>query len=68
MPDIISFESQRVFRINGRKDKAAQVAGVNVYPSKVADILKQNALVKDAEVRLGGERLKAFIVLKDGID
>jgi acyl-coenzyme A synthetase/AMP-(fatty) acid ligase len=68
MPDIITFESQRVFRVSGRKDKAVQVAGVNVYPSKVKDILKQSGLVKDAEIRLGGERLKAFIVLTDGID
>ncbi|MDR3113650.1 MAG: beta-ketoacyl synthase chain length factor [Endomicrobium sp.] len=68
MPDIITFERERVFRVSGRKDKAVQVAGVNVYPSKVADILKQSALVKDAEVRLGGERLKAFIVLKYGVD
>ncbi|MDR2192377.1 MAG: beta-ketoacyl synthase chain length factor [Endomicrobium sp.] len=65
MPDIITFESERVFRVSGRKDSAVQVAGVNVYPSKVADILKQNPLVKDAAVRLGGERLKAFIVLKN---
>jgi len=68
LPDIITFESERVFRVSGRKDNAVQVAGVNVYPSKVADILKRNSLVKDAEVRLGGERLKAFIVLKDGIE
>jgi 4-coumarate--CoA ligase (photoactive yellow protein activation family) len=68
MPDIITFEDKRTFKVNARKDSAVQVAGVNVYPSKVADILKRNALVKDAQVRLGTERLKAFIVLKDAID
>jgi 4-coumarate--CoA ligase (photoactive yellow protein activation family) len=68
MPDIITFESEKIFRVSGRKDNAVQVAGVNVYPSKVSGILKRCPLVKEAEVRLGGERLKAFIVLKEEVD
>ncbi|MDR1942229.1 MAG: beta-ketoacyl synthase chain length factor [Endomicrobium sp.] len=68
IPDILAMESQTMFRVSARKDNAVQVAGVNVYPSKVEAALKLNPFVKDAAVRLGGERLKAFIVLKDGVN
>jgi 4-coumarate--CoA ligase (photoactive yellow protein activation family) len=67
-PDILKLTGDGKFFVAGRKDNAVQVAGVNVYPSKVEKILKENALVKDAAVRLGGERLKAFVVLKNAAD
>lgn len=68
LPDIAKIKEERVFAISGRKDNAVQVAGVNVYPSKVEDVLKRHMYVKDTMVRLGKERLKAFIVLKDDMD
>lgn len=68
LPDIAKIKGDRVFSISGRKDNAVQVAGVNVYPSKVEKILKHHKYIKDTMVRLGKERLKAFIVLKEDID
>ncbi|MDR0953533.1 MAG: beta-ketoacyl synthase chain length factor [Elusimicrobiota bacterium] len=71
MPDIIEVDIHGKFRPVGRKDNAVQVAGINVFPQKIERLLKQHPLVKDAAVRLmrpsEGERLKAFIVLKDSL-
>ena len=54
------------FHIGARRDDAVQVGGVNVYPARVRDVLKQHPGVADAAVRLmrpdEGLRLKAFIV------
>ena len=68
LPDIVRFADERSFFVEGRKDKAVQIAGINVYPSKVERIIKTHPCIKDISVRLGGERLKAFIVLNDGAD
>lgn len=50
----------------GRLDDAVQVGGINVFPARVADLLRQHPLVADAAVRLmradEGARLKAFVV------
>jgi 4-coumarate--CoA ligase (photoactive yellow protein activation family) len=52
-----------------RHDRALQVGGVNVHPSRVRSVLLAHGGVADAAVRLmraeEGERLKAFIVPKD---
>ncbi|MDR2772058.1 MAG: beta-ketoacyl synthase chain length factor [Elusimicrobiota bacterium] len=66
-PDIMQNAGAGKFYIKGRKDGAVQVAGINVYPSKVENILKQLEYVKDVSVRLREDRLKAFVVLKSGI-
>ena len=68
LPDIVRTKGERLFSVIERKDSAVQVAGVNVFPSKVEKILKQHFAVKEAAVRLGEERLKAFIVLRSDID
>jgi len=65
LPDIAPMQGERHFRLNGRKDKAVQVAGINVYPAKVEAFLCRHPLVKASVVRLDGEHLKAFIVLHD---
>ncbi|MDR1124099.1 MAG: beta-ketoacyl synthase chain length factor [Elusimicrobiota bacterium] len=71
IPDIVAVEAGNRLRPCGRKDNAVQVAGINVYPQKVETLLKSHPAVADAVVRLQrpqeGERLKAFIVLKDGV-
>ncbi|MDR1696571.1 MAG: beta-ketoacyl synthase chain length factor [Endomicrobium sp.] len=67
LPDIVKLKGDRVFSVDGRIDKAVQVAGVNVFPSKIEKLLRQHSMVKDAIVRLGQERLKAFIVLQKGV-
>jgi 4-coumarate--CoA ligase (photoactive yellow protein activation family) len=68
MPDIIKMQDNGDFFVIGRKDNAVQIAGINIYPLKVENILKSHPFIKSALVRLGKERLKAFIVLKENID
>lgn len=48
----------------GRRDSAVQVAGHNVHPAAVADVLRAQSQVADAAVRLDSTtgRLKAFVV------
>ncbi|HEX2546851.1 MAG TPA: AMP-binding protein [Ramlibacter sp.] len=56
----------RQLRIGPRLDHAVQVGGINVFPSRVREVLKRHPLVQDAAVRLmrpdEGTRLKAFVV------
>lgn len=69
LPDLIHWETPRTFRPLKRQDKCVQVAGVNVYPEKVTACIRSHSMVKSCAVRLmrpeEGQRLKAFIVLKD---
>ena len=54
----------------GRRDRAVQVGGTNVYPDRVARVLRAHPKVADCAVRLmrpeEGWRLKAFVV-PDGV-
>jgi 4-coumarate--CoA ligase (photoactive yellow protein activation family) len=56
----------------GRRDEALQVAGINVYPSRIAALLERHPAVAAASVRRmrpeEGDRLKAFIVPRDSND
>ena len=58
------------FSVAGRRDRAVQVGGTNVYPDRVARVLRTHPKVADCAVRLmrpeEGWRLKAFVV-PDGI-
>ncbi|MDR1303812.1 MAG: beta-ketoacyl synthase chain length factor [Verrucomicrobiales bacterium] len=67
LPDLAVMRGPDTFTISGRRDKAVQVAGINVYPEKVARFLRQHELVRDAAVRLAGEHLKAFVVPRAGV-
>ncbi|MDC7217868.1 MAG: AMP-binding protein [Spirochaetales bacterium] len=55
-----------------RADKAVQVGGINVYPTRVEAAFKKNPHVRECVVRLmrpeEGERLKAFIVPVDAVE
>jgi 4-coumarate--CoA ligase len=57
------------FALGGRRDHAVQVGGVNVFPERVAEIIRSHPDVSDCEVRLmrpdEGGRLKAFVVLEE---
>ena len=57
-----------LFRVGARCDAAVQVGGVNVFPSRVAQVLRRHPQVADAAVRLmrpgEGNRLKAYVVPK----
>lgn len=70
--DVLEWVDETRFRVMKRLDSAVQVAGINIYPARVSEILRSHAAVADCAVRLmrpeEGDRLKAFVVLKAGID
>lgn len=72
LQDNLSWEDARVFRVTGRRDKAVQVAGHNVSLQAVRIALEADPDVTEAQVRLQtgseGDRLKAFVVPRDGVD
>jgi len=59
------------FRVRGRRDAVVQVAGMNVSPARVREVLASHPGVLDCAVRLmspaEGARLKAFVVPGDGL-
>ena len=65
LQDDLAWVNDREFTVQGRKDHAVQVAGVNVSPAMVTDHIKQVDGVADAVVRPGDPRLKAFVVPTD---
>lgn len=69
VPDRLAWLSERSFLVDGRRDDAVQVGGVNVFPAAVRSKLLEHPAVQDAAVRLmregEGARLKAFIVPSD---
>jgi 4-coumarate--CoA ligase len=63
LPDHIERIGERGLRPTGRRDGAVQVGGHNVWPARVAAMLRGLDGIADAAVRLDGNgRLKAFIV------
>jgi 4-coumarate--CoA ligase (photoactive yellow protein activation family) len=73
LPDRVVWSGPRDFRIEGRRDQAVMVGGINVFPDAVRRRLCEHPAVAQAAVRLmqptEGERLKAFVVPADsGID
>ena len=69
-PDHLRWLDARRFVVEGRRDGAVQVGGVNVFPARVRDVLLAHAGVIDAAVRLeaGSGRLKAFVVPAGALD
>lgn len=67
--DALQWEDERHFCPSGRLDQAVQVGGLNVFPTHVQRQSLEHLEVRDAAVRLmrpdEGNRLKAFIVLRD---
>ena len=66
LQDHLDWADASHFRVGPRRDAAVQVAGVNVFPDRVRQVLLAHPQVQDAAVRLmqpaEGQRLKAFIV------
>ena len=64
--DRLVFASPARFTLCGRVDAAVKVGGINVFPRRVEQVLREHPGVADCRVRLmrpeEGERLKAFIV------
>lgn len=71
-PDLLEFEDAARFRVTGRRDKAVQIAGVNVSLEETRAALLDHPMVKDAAVRQNTAdpdgRLKAFVVMTQPID
>ncbi len=69
LPDSLEWLNERRFLPLARLDKAVQVGGMNVYPERVAAVLRAHPDIVDCAVRLmrpeEGSRLKAFIVPVD---
>lgn len=60
--DVLVWQEGATFLVQGRKDKVVQVGGTNVSLDAVRQALLEEPQVREASVRLDGERLKAFIV------
>ena len=69
--DLASMDADGFFYIQDRLKDMIKSGGMNVYPREVDECLCQHPKVKEACVigvpqELRGERIKAFVVLKDG--
>ena len=69
--DALSWRDDRRFLPAGRRDGAVQVGAVNVFPARVASVIKSHAMIADCTVRVlehetGVNRLVAHIVLESG--
>ncbi|MFV8836626.1 hypothetical protein [Aquisalimonas sp.] len=66
LPDHVIWEGDARLRPSGRRDKAVQIAGVNVVPSAVRERMQQCPDIEACAVRTRqtahGQRLKAFVV------
>jgi long-chain acyl-CoA synthetase len=68
--DMVSMDGEGFFYIHDRKKDMIKSGGENVYPREVDECLLQHPKIKDACVigipqDLRGERIKAFVVLKE---
>jgi long-chain acyl-CoA synthetase len=69
--DLVRMDEEGFFYILDRKKDMIKSGGMNVYPREVDECLCRHPKVKEACVvgipqELRGEKIKAFIVLKDG--
>ena len=71
--DVGHFDEDGRLFIDGRDDEMIVSGGENVFPREVEDLLSDHGEIKEVAV-IGvddeefGQRLKAFVVLKDGAD
>lgn len=66
--DALLWESERAFRLGGRRDGAVQIGAVNVFPDRIAQIVRAHPLVEDCHIAVsrhsgGVNRLIAHIKL-----
>lgn len=69
--DVVKMDEDGFFYIQDRKKDMIKSGGLNVYPCEVDECLCRHPKVKDACVigvpqDLRGEKIKAFVVLKEG--
>ena len=69
LPDRMEWLDEYRYHVHGRLDGAVQVGGVNVFPDRVAEVLRKHPGVAGVAVRLmlpsEGVRLKAFVMAHD---
>lgn len=68
--DLATMDEEGYFYIVGRKKEMIISGGFNIYPQEVEDVLYDHSAVKEAAVvgipdEYSGERVKAFVVLKE---
>lgn len=72
LPDHIDSGGERAFRVSGRRDRMVQIAGHNVSPQKVTELLLQCEDIQDISVRMmrpeEGTALKALVVTEQADD
>jgi acyl-CoA synthetase (AMP-forming)/AMP-acid ligase II len=71
--DVGHFDSQGRLFVDGRDDEMIVSGGENVFPREVEDLLADHASIEEAAVtgvpdEQFGQRLKAFVVLREGAD
>jgi long-chain acyl-CoA synthetase len=71
--DIVHMDEDGYFYVRDRKKDLIITGGYNVYPREVEEVLYQHPKVLEAAVigvpsRVRGERIKAFVVLKEGAE
>lgn len=69
--DLAKMDEEGYFYIVGRKKEMIISGGFNIYPQEVEDVLYDHPAVKEAAVigipdDYSGERVKAFVVFKEG--
>jgi long-chain acyl-CoA synthetase len=69
--DLAKMDEEGYIYIVDRKKDMVIVAGLNVYPREVEEVIYQHPKIREAAVigladRLRGEYVKAFVVLKEG--
>jgi long-chain acyl-CoA synthetase len=66
LPDRVTWQGERLLRPAERVDGAVQVAGVNVFPERIAERLSKHPMVAECKVELDNTlpepRLRAFVV------
>jgi 4-coumarate--CoA ligase (photoactive yellow protein activation family) len=70
--DELQWQAPRSFSLGGRRDGAVQIGGINVFPSKIAEVIAAQDAVESASVRLSRrpgalDRLIAHVRLKPGL-
>ena len=69
--DLVKMDEEGYFYVHDRKKDMIKTGGMNVYPREIDECLSQHPKVKEAcaigiPQDLRGEKIKAFVVLKEG--